>query len=263
MLEKEENIFSPDPTKFGGSTNFDQSIWEKTTKLARESGIALNELIENLILFYRRVNLAKFLAQVEVFKKIVNIPGAVVECGVFKGASLLTFTKLIEVYCPGDTLKRVIGFDTFEGFPSLSQKDGLPDETRGKTLGGWNANNFLPFLKQIIEITQEDSMIPRFKRVELVQGDVMKTIPEYVKNNPGLRIALLHLDLDLYEPTKTALEHLYPLVVSGGVVLFDEYAMAGFPGESAAFDEYFKGKRPIMHKFPFISTPGGYFIKRE
>jgi hypothetical protein len=59
----------------------------------------------------------------------------------------------------------------------------------------------------------------------------------------------------------TALKYLYPLVVAGGVVLLDEYAMDGFPGESAAFDEYFAGNRPVLTKFPYISTPGGYFVK--
>jgi hypothetical protein len=260
-MENQENIQKPDPTKFGSGTNFDQNIWDETIRLINESGIDLREVIENFILFDRRVNLAKFFAQIEIFKKIIGLPGVIVDCGVFKGASLLTFAKLIEVYCPGDTLKRVVGFDTFKGFVSLSSQDGPPNESRGKKLGGWDASNFLPTLQKIVDITQKDSMIPRFKRVELVQGDVSQTIPEYVKNNPGLRISLLHLDMDLYEPTKVALEYLYPLVVSGGIVLFDEYGMDGFPGESAAFDEYFKEKRPVMKKFPFISTPGGYFIK--
>jgi hypothetical protein len=198
---------------------------------------------------------------VEIFRQVINLPGCIVECGVFKGMSLLTFTKLVEILCPGDTLKRVVGFDTFEGFPNLSEKDGQPNVQRGKVLGGWNAGDFLPTLERAIDITQRDSMIPRFKRVELVKGDVCETIPAYVQKNPGLRIALLHLDLDLYEPTLTALKYLYPLVVAGGVVLLDEYAMDGFPGESAAFDEYFAGNRPVLTKFPYISTPGGYFVK--
>jgi hypothetical protein len=260
-MNKRKSTQKSDPTRFGGSTNFDQNIWDETIQLIKENNIDLRDVIENFILFYRRVNFAKFLTHIEIFKKTIGIPGAVVDCGVFKGTSLLTFVKLIEVYCPGDTLKRVIGFDTFKGFPPLSPKDGPPNESRGKQTGGWNASDFLPVLKILVGITQKDSMIPRFKRVELVQGDVRQTIPAYVKNNPGLRISLLHLDLDLYEPTKVALVHLYPLVVAGGVVLVDEYAMDGFPGESAAFDEYFKEKRPVMTKFPFISTPGGYFIK--
>lgn len=260
-MENKKIIKEFDPTKFGSGTNFDQDIWEETVRLINESGIELREAIENFVLFDRRVNLAKFFAHIEIFQKTVDLPGAIVDCGVFKGASLLTFAKLVEVYCPGNTLKRVIGFDTFTGFPPLSYQDGPPDESRGKQVGGWDARDFFPFLQKIVDLTQRDSMIPRFKRVELVQGDVSKTIPPYVKNNPGLRISLLHLDLDLYEPTLTALKYFYPLVVSGGVILLDEYGMDGFPGESAAFDEYFGAHRPVLKKFPFISTPGGYFIK--
>lgn len=252
---------SPDPTKFGSGTNFDQEIWREIISLVNESGMDTREVLEHFILFYRRVNLAKFLTHISIFEKIIDLPGCIVECGVFKGFSLLTFTKLVEVMCPGDTLKRVVGFDTFTGFPDLSSKDGVTNEKRGKVVGGWNADNFFPILEKVIELTQKDSMIPRFKRVELVRGDVRDTIPAYIKNNPGLRIALLHLDLDLYEPTLTALKYLYPLVVVGGVVLLDEYGMDGFPGESAAFDEYFGDHRPVLKKFPFISTPGGYFIK--
>jgi len=255
------NQCATDPTKFGSGTSFDQVIWSKITQVISENNISKREVIEDFILYYRRVNFAKLLAHIEIFKNTISIPGSIVECGVFKGVSLLTFAKLVEVYCPGDTLKRIIGFDTFQGFPNLSSQDGLPNEKRGKVTGGWNAQDFFPILNEVIDITKQDSMIPRFNRIEIVKGNVCETIPAYVKQNPGLRISLLHLDLDLYEPTLISLKYLYPLVVTGGVVLFDEYAMNDFPGESAAFDEYFKNNRPILKKFPFISTPGGYFIK--
>ena len=130
----------------------------------------------------------------------------------------MTIVKLVEVLCPGDSLKRVIGFDTFSGFASLAPEDGAPDEARAKVIGGWNAGEFLPTLERLIELTQRDSMVPRVERVELVKGDIHETVPRYVEQHPGLRICLLHLDVDLYEPTLRALEHLYALVVPGGVV---------------------------------------------
>lgn len=221
----------------------------------------MQDVIENFSVYLRRINFAKFLAHIEIFNKVLGLPGSIVECGVFKGASLLTFAKLIEVHCPGDTLKRVIGFDTFSGFASLNEKDGAPDERRGRIKGGWNSGIFKPALDQMIEILQRDSMVPRFKRIELVEGDITVTAPTYVEKNPGLRISLLHLDLDLYEPTLAALGSLYPLVVPGGIVLLDEYGMETWPGESAAFDEFFGDHRPHLLKFPYISSPGGYFIK--
>ena len=69
--------------------------------------------------------------------------------------------------------------------------------------------------------------------------------------------------MDLYEPTLYGLEQLYPLVVKGGVVCFDEYALIPWQGESNAVDEYFKkiGERPLIKKHAFTQTPHGYFIK--
>ncbi len=253
--------FKADPTRMGASTGFDSKIWEDTVKVITEGGIGQEDVIENFMLFLRRVNFGKFLSHVQIFNEVMDVPGHIVECGVFKGMSLLTFVKLIEVLCPADSLKRVIGFDTFEGFVNLAEKDGLPNEKRGKVVGGWNSSDFLPTLQKLVEITQRDSMVPRVKRVELVKGDASVSIPEYVKANPGIRISLLHLDMDLYDPTLAALRYLYPLVSPGGIVLLDEYGMDGFPGESAAFDDYFGANRPQLKKFPFTSTPGGYFRK--
>jgi hypothetical protein len=262
MTNKIPNAYVPEPTRIGVGYSFDEKIWSDTLAVIEQSGADQQDIIENFMLSLRRVNFAKVLAHIEIFKKTIELPGSIVECGVFKGMSLLTFAKLVEIYCPGDTLKRVIGFDTFKGFVSLAPEDGEVDKRRGKEEGGWNSGKFRPALEKLIAITQRDSMIPRFNRIELVEGDVSKTIPAYVEKNPGLRISLLHLDLDLYEPTLAALKALYPLVVPGGVVLLDEYGMEGFPGESAAFDEYFGINRPQLIKFPFISTPGGYFIKQ-
>ena len=222
------NSYTPEPTRIGVGHSFDQRIWADTLAVIERSGADRQDVIENFMLFFRRVNFAKFRTHIEIFKKTIDLPGSIVECGVFKGMSLLTFVKLVEVHCAGDTLKRVIGFDTFQGFVSLAPQDGAVDKRRGKEQGGWNAGEFKPALEQLIDIAQRDDMIPRFRRIELVAGDVSTTVPAYVARNPGLRISLLHLDL--YEPTLAALRTLYPLVVPGGVVLLDEYGMEGFPG---------------------------------
>lgn len=249
--------------KIGAGYSFDNEIWGEIEQLIQSNEISTREIVEDFAIYLRRVNLAKFITHIELFQKTINLPGSIVECGVFKGMSFMTFLKLADILCPGDTLKKVIGFDTFEGFVSLNSQDGEVDEKRNKVVGGWNAGYFYEVLNSAINISQKDSFIPRFKRVELVKGDVCKTVPEYVEKNPGLRISLLHLDMDLYEPTLTALEYFYPRVVTGGVILLDEYAMRDFPGESSAVDKYFKGNPPLIKKFPYTSTPGGYFIKGQ
>jgi len=250
------------PTTLGAGTNFDENIWNDIVQVIDDGDLTPQETLEDFILFLRRVNFARFVARFEVFKHTLDIPGSIVDCGVFKGHSLMLWAKLVEIYSPGDTFKKIIGFDTFSGFPKLNKKDGPVITRRDKFVGGFSAKSFLPILEKVIEINQRDSMIPRFQRVILQKGDVKKTIPEFVKKNSGTRISLLHLDLDLYEPTKIALENLYPLVSPGGVVLLDDYGMSEFQGESLAFDEYFGENKPKLTKFPFTPSPGAYFIKK-
>lgn len=244
-----------------GTHEFDIDIRDRIESLISGSQLTSQQAVEYFSVFTRRVTFAKTLAQIELFKKAVTIPGSIVELGVFKGLSFMLFLKLADIYCHGDTLKRVIGFDTWSGFVDLHENDGTPSPSRDKVIGGFSAEGFYEILSKAIEIEQLDSQLPRFKRAELVKGDCRLTIPEYCEQNPGLRISLLHLDLDLYEPTLIALEHLYPRVVPGGIVILDEYGMEGFPGETKAVEDYFGSSLPVIQKFPFISTPGGYIIK--
>lgn len=85
-------------------------------------------------------------------------------------------------------------------------------------------------------------------------------MPRFVEDNPGLRISLMHFDCDMYKPTPNALELMWPLVIPGGVVLFDEYGIRPWQGESNAVDEYFKGRCRIR-RFDWAPNPGGYVIK--
>ena len=103
--------------------------------------------------------------------------------------------------------------------------------------------------------------VPHAKRIEVIEGDINETVPSYVEKNPGLRISLLHLDVDLYKPNLAALEHFYPRVVPGGLVVLDEYGMTEWGGESKAFEDYFGEKQSKIQKFNWTSTPGGFFIK--
>ncbi|MDY7001210.1 MAG: TylF/MycF/NovP-related O-methyltransferase [Thermodesulfobacteriota bacterium] len=193
---------------------------------------------------------------------IKDTPGSIVECGVYRGSSLLTWAKLLEIFCPGDRVRGIIGFDNFAGFPDLVEKDGPENPRRSKVVGGWDASPYYEELLEHIDIFHADSFIPRAKRVGLVVGNIEDTAMEYVKNNPGMRISLLHLDVDIYKPTKAALEAFYPLVVPGGLVVLDEYGMHEWGGESLAFDEYFEGKeKPVLKTFPLSSIPTAYFVK--
>lgn len=218
------------------------------------------DLMANLGSFSRRMHFMKTFAHYEVFKLVHELPGDVVECGVYKGSSLLTFARLVETFCTGDRTKKVLGFDSFKGLCDRDSRDGF-DPSVGNTTSGWNPESFRETLFALVRAFNADSFVPQKPRLEIVDGDLRETAQRYCAEHPGLRISLLHLDVDLYEPTLAALEAFYPRVVPGGVVVFDEYAITAWPGETKAVEDYFDGSPPRIRKFGWASAPGGYFVK--
>lgn len=224
------------------------------------------EAFDNGILRYAdRRSIAKFIAHYEIYKSVQNVPGNIVELGVFRGDSLIRFGQLSEIFNTYDRSMEVIGFDNFSGFPSFHEKDGKRDESEFKVVGGWSSSDYREDLYNIIDAFDHDRFVPQKPRIKLVEGDILETVPQYCLDNPGTKIRLLHLDADLYEPTKVALEYFWDSLSVGGVLLLDEYGFDLYPGEAAAVDEFFRerGVNPKVHKFPFTDNPGGYIIKEK
>lgn len=236
---------------------------EVLEKLFRETKLTTFEMFRNFPVFVPRFNIARFLVHYELFKKICYLPGVIVDLGVYRGSSTFTFAKLCEIFCPTDVKKTVYGFDTFEGFPDISKEDGKKDVKQDKQAGGYFGGTSI---EKDLELAQKamncDKHIKHINRIQFIKGDVVKTIPKFVKNKgAGLKIALLNLDLDLYTPTKIALKYFVPLMVRGGIIILDEYAVESFGGESKAVDEYFRksfGRKPKIKKFTWHSNPSGY-----
>jgi len=207
-----------------------------------------------------RQEISRFLAHYEIFKTALKVPGSFAEVGVFKGAGLLTWLQLLSILTPGDTSRKIYGFDNFKGFEKLHKKDGKKILSGDIVKGGWNPGKFYPELIALIDKVEKEKMLPSSKTIHLVEGDVSKTLPNFNKNYPGTRFSLLHIDVDLYEPTMSTLKYLYPLVSPGGVVIIDEYGLANW-GATEALQDFFGGNLPEMKKINFYTNPGGYFIK--
>ena len=194
--------------------------------------------------------ISKILSHYEIYKMIKEIPGEIVECGVFKGASYLRFAMFREIF--GNPFsKKIIGFDTFSKFPETTFQDD--DKARSKIIDSAGSDSISK--EQLVKILDNKGLN---KHVDLIEGDITETIPSYVKATPELKISLLNLDTDIYEPAVTILEHLYPRITKGGILMLDDYGT--HPGETKAVDEYFKNKTVEIKKFPFAMTPC-YIIK--
>ena len=180
----------------------------------------------------------KMLARTLLFHKVKDVPGDIIEFGVFKGTGLMTFLKLKRYFCP-NTMKKVIGFDYFETnnlLKSLSSQDKEAMSTLFKERGFAHEESFKEYLNQAILNFGFDS-----HEFDLIKGDASETSKEYVKTRPGLKISLLYLDLDLAKPTYDVLCTMWDNVSKGGIVVFDEYAYQKW-SESQGADQFFKDK---------------------
>lgn len=185
-----------------------------------------------------RSALARFITRFEIFKQQLEIPGSIVEIGVARGASLMTWAQLSSIMEPNNFTRMIVGFDTFSGFPSTHKKDMIEGSSHLVKKGGMQVEDgMMEDILQAISIHDANRHLNHIEKVQLVKGDIMKTLPLFIKNNPHLVISLLHLDVDLYEPTKLALELLVPRMPKGGILLFDELNTKLFPGETMALLE--------------------------
>lgn len=200
-----------------------------------------------------------FLVRYELFKQIVDIPGSVVECGVFNGQGLLSFGLFSSILEPNNLNRLIYGLDTFKGFPSVSENDKKGASDRMKK-GGYAARGSHERLQEAIGLFDQNRFLGHVQKIHLVKGDVTKILVGFLKENPHLAIALLYLDLDLYEPTKAVLTKLLPRVVKGGVVAFDELNVRDYPGETLALMDTIGLNNCQLKRVPFCSRVS-YFIR--
>ncbi|XZN95172.1 MAG: TylF/MycF/NovP-related O-methyltransferase [Microcoleus sp.] len=254
-IANQSNTFSFD------SAARDKWYWETLEKLVQERGYTSQDILRNYPAYIMRRDMPRFLSHYELFKQVIDLPGCIVELGVFRGASFFTWSKFMEIFCPYDRSRKVFGFDSFGGLQQFTEKDGAMDASVQKVQEGYKAT--AEEVQTLVELHNADNMIPGTKRCKIIIGDLTETLPKFLEEQPGLKISLLHFDVDLYQPTKFALELLYPYVLKGGVVCFDEYGLIPWQGETKAVDEFFANvpNPPIIKKHPFAQTPHGYFIK--
>lgn len=207
---------------------------------------------DNFYLTSAKHCLGKTIAEYELFKRTLDIPGAIIECGVFRGASLIRFATLRDLFSDA-SLKKVIGFDMFNGWPEAklatdkrAREDFIKSESASAISKG-----------QLLEVFERKGII----NVELVEGDIVTTVPKYVEQYPELKISFLHIDIAIFETMFTVLKSFYEKIVSGGILLFSDYG-ATSEGSTKAIEIFFGTSNLPIRRFPFSPLPY-YLIKGE
>jgi len=201
--------------------------------------------------------LGKLLYRYHFFNKVIDLPGDIVEIGVFKGSGVASFLKMIEIFSP-NSIKKVIGFDLFYSDVEniLDQYSDIDKKYMNTVLSRVDTN-----LLSIENVSKELNNVSPNKNYILVKGDIEKSAPLFLKENPGLRISLLYIDVDIERPTYYSLKYLWDRILPGGIILFDEYGFHKFT-ESNGFEKFaneFKIKYEL--KSTGFFSPSAYIIK--
>ena len=215
-------------------TPAEQQIGPKIERIFDACPDSVEIKLENFPKYVRRQHLKRFLALYEIFKLVLPVKGSIVECGVFKGFGVMSWAKLSAMLEPENLTRRIYGFDTFAGFPGFTTKDA--NTVAAPEKGALFADSH-DELTALIDQYDRDRFLGHIDKVHLVKGDVVETVPQFVAAHPHLMVSLLFLDLDLYEPTKIAIESFVPRMPRGAVIAFDELDNPMWPGETLALLE--------------------------
>lgn len=225
----------------------DKAAYEKLVQTFNASSLSVFEKLEAFPRFVTKRSLARLLCKHEIFKKIIPLNGYIIECGVLNGAGLFAWGHFTNIYEPTNYNRKIIGFDTFEGFPRVSAEDeGFERPPQAGDPRGDDFEN----LKASVERYNLERHLSHISNIELVQGDFCATGPAWVERNKHALVSLLYLDFDLYEPTKLAIELFLPRMGKGAVICFDELMCANYPGETLAFMEKLPLNLSQICRFP-------------
>lgn len=197
----------------------------------QETRIPSGELLDHLPLFASRHALGRVLVLHDLYQRILDVHGVILLFGVRWGRDLAILQTLRSILEPGNASRRIVGFDTFEGFPSVSDLDG------GARPGEYGVSaDHAAVLEDVLAHRDVEEGNP-YPRREIVRGDASRTLPRWLEEHPETVVAMAYFDMDLYTPTRDCLEALGPYITRGAVVGFDEVGHPGWPGETVALRE--------------------------
>lgn len=197
----------------------------------------------------------------EMYERILSVPGVAMEFGVRYGRDMAILDGLRTVYEPLNYSRKIVGFDTFTGFPSVKPQDGANEVAH--TGGLSTVEDYDDFLRSVLAERERMAPYDHIRKFEVIRGDASETLAAYLEANPQTIVAFAYFDMDLYEPTKRCLELLKPHLTRGSVLGFDELNCAEFPGETIAVREALGLDRVALRRPPGFGPGLPSFLEIE
>lgn len=240
--------------KYNTASNQEAQARATLLELFKKCPIPDQDTLNNLALYLTRINVQNILLLDGLYRQILDKHGIIIEFGTRWGRNLALFSALRGMYEPFVRSRKIVGFDTFEGFISVGQKDSKKNKKGDFSVTkGYDA-----YLDEIMFCHEILSPISHIKKYELIKGDATIKIHEYLKNNPETIIALAYFDMNIYGPTKKCLEAIKDHMTKGGIIVFDQLNYHDHPGETIAFKEVF-GNKYQVRRWP-LSQSVSYIV---
>lgn len=235
----------------------EKSVRDRLFKLFKNSPIPDDEILSNLGLFINSKNLTRIIFLHHLYTQIVEIPGIVVEFGTRWGQNVSLLAAMRGIYDTFHRHRKILGFDTFRGFPSTHAKDGDSSLIKGGNLAV--TENYAEYLREVMECQEKDNPLYNIKKYEIIEGDAPVEFQKYLRKHPETIVALAYFDFDIYEPTKKCLQLLQPHLIKGSILGFDELNDQDSPGETIALSEVFGLNNINLRRFRYASRVS-YFV---
>jgi len=215
----------------------------------------------SLGLFLRGSLLARILAIVDIYKQIVPLPGAILDIGTWRGQTAVICENLRAIYEPLHFNRRIVCFDTFEGYKGFSSRDKATSLHKDGTYA-LSGGEYAKWLEDILVLHEKSNAMGHIHgKHKVVAGDCRKTLPQFFADNPGEVVALAFFDVNAYEPTDEAFQQVWSRLVPGGIVAFWQLTRNSVPAEGMVYAETILGR--IGHRVRRAETYPGlcYLVK--
>jgi len=192
--------------------------------------------------FVPRQAIAYFLVRYEIFQYVVRLHGSILDFGVYRGSSFFTWLQLSSIFEPYNHVRKVIGFDSFEGFSTLEEADQSAEgmEFSLKRQAGMAFPNGEAELSRGSSLLDMNRPLGHVGKASIVKGPLPQSLVGYLDQHPETIVALANFGLGLYGPTRDSLALLRPRLQRGSVLVFEDLNQAMWPGESKALYEVFQ-----------------------
>jgi hypothetical protein len=243
-------------TRHTGSTDLQLEFRNKLWDAFRHAPLSEADLERSLGLFIRGSTLARFLATSDAYRRIVNLPGHIFDLGCWRGQGAVLCENLRAIYEPFNKRRRIVCFDTFEGYTQPGDRDRPSETFHASTYAV--GKPYAAFLRNLLEMHEGNNAMPHLRGLHrVVEGDASKSVAEYLDKYPATLVALAFFDLGLYAPTRDVLARLlfgHTLAPGAVLVFYQLTADDELPGDAIAFKEMIGARKFSLEKSVFYPS---------